>query len=105
MSDLINDVVENKNIVLKSNGEAKRSFCYVSDAITALFKITLTENNNQIYNLSNETEEISIRDLAYNLKEWFFDRNIKIIFDIQNNNNQYVKFKRVQLDNSKLENL
>ena len=105
MSDLINNVVEHNNIILKSNGEAKRSFCYIADAISALFMITFNEEYNQIYNLSNETEEISIRDLAYSLKEWYKDRNIDVIFDIQDNKNKYVKFKRVQLNNSRLENL
>ena len=105
MSDLICDVVEHKNIVLKSSWEAKRSFCYISDTITALFMITLSEEYNQVYNLSNETEEISIKDLAYSLEKWYQNRNINVIFDIQDNKNQYVKFKRVRLDTSKLENL
>jgi len=105
MSDLICNVVEKENIILKSTGEAKRAFCYIVDAITALFMVTLNSDDNQVYNIANETEEIAIKDLAYSLKTWYQDRNIDVIFDIQENNNQYVKFKRVKLDTSKLENL
>lgn len=105
MSDLICNVVEKENIILKSTGEAKRAFCYIVDAIIALFMVTLNSDDNQVYNIANETEEITIRDLAYSLKEWYQDRKIDVIFDIQENNNQYVKFKRVKLDTNKLEQL
>lgn len=103
MSDLISNVVNNKNIVLKSNGEAKRAFCYISDAIMGLAIITVSEKENEVYNISNEKEEIAIKDLAYMLTKMY--TNLEVIFDIEKNNNQYVKFKRVALDTTKLENL
>lgn len=105
MSDLINNVVNSEDIVLKSTGEAKRAFCYIVDATTALLHVTLSNEDNQVYNIANETEEISIRDLAESLTNWFSDKNIQVVYDIQENNNQYVKFKRVRLDTSKLESL
>ena len=105
MSDLINDVVNRNNIILKSNGEAKRAFCYLLDATTALFMITLSKKDNQIFNVANETEEISIKDLAYSMVEWFKEFNINVVFELQENNNQYVKFERVRLNTNKLEQL
>lgn len=105
MSDLISNVVNGENIILKSTGEAKRAFCYIIDAITALIRITVSKEQNEIYNVANETEEISIRDLAYSLKEWYKEKNIDVIFEIQENNNQYVKFKRTRLNTQKLENI
>lgn len=105
MSDLIYNVVEGENIVLKSKGEAKRAFCYVLDATTALLRITVDENKNQVYNVANEKEEISIKDLAYLLKERYKEKNIDVIFEIKDNNNQYVKFKRTKLNTDKLEEL
>ncbi len=103
MSDLIGNVVNGEDIILKSNGEAKRAFCYIVDAITALMRITLTEEKNQVYNIANETEEISIKDLAYSLKNWYEDKNIEVVFDLQEDNNGYVKFKRTKLKTKKLE--
>ncbi len=105
MSDLIFNVVNKNDIVLKSSGEAKRAFCYIVDAVVALFIMMLDNNLNQVYNVANEKEETSIKDLAYKLEEKYRDRDIKVIFDIQSNTNQYVKFKRVKLDTAKLEKL
>lgn len=103
MSDLISNIVHKENIVLKSTGEAKRAFCYILDAITALFMITIDNQSNEVYNIANETEEISIKDLAFMMKEMY--KNLEVIFDIKENNNQYVKFERTPLDTTKLENL
>lgn len=102
MADLISNVVNGENIVLKSTGEAKRAFCYVLDAITALLRITVDDKENEVYNIANETEEISIRDLAFMLKDMY---KTDVIFDIQENKNQYVKFERTPLDVSKLEKI
>lgn len=105
MSDLIGNVVNGEDIILKSKGEAKRAFCYIIDAITALIRITLTENENQVYNIANETEEISIKDLAYSLKKWYEDKNIDVVFDLKEDDNGYVKFKRTKLNTKKLEDI
>ena len=105
MSDLISDVVNNKDILLKSTGEAKRAFCYIIDAISALYRIMISEKANEVYNVANETEEISIKDLAYKLKNMYCKKNIKVIFEIQENKNQYLKFERKRLDTTKLESI
>lgn len=103
MSDLISNLVHKENIVLKSTGEAKRAFCYISDTISALLMITVSDNPNEIYNISNETEEISIKDLAFMMKDMY--ENIDVVFNIEENKNAYVKFGRIPLDTTKLENL
>lgn len=46
MSDIISDVVNNRNIILKSNGEALRAFCYISDAIIGILTIILKGKKN-----------------------------------------------------------
>ena len=103
MSDLIEAIVNKKDIVLKSTGEAKRSFCYITDAIKALYLITLDKNRNQVYNVANETETISIKDLACELINWYKGRNIKLKFDIKDEKDKYVSFKRTKLNTNKLE--
>lgn len=105
MSDLIEAVVKKKNIVLKSTGEAERAFCYITDAIKALYLITLDKNKNQVYNIANETETITIKKLAYNLVDWYKDENIEVVFDIKDEKNKYVSFKRTKLNTDKLEAL
>lgn len=103
MSDLISNVINKENIILKSTGQAKRAFCYISDAITALLLVTINEKHNEVYNIANETEEISIKELAYKIKEMY--NYLEVVFDIKENKNQYVKFERTPLDTTKLERL
>lgn len=102
MSDLISNVINQKNILLKSKGDAIRAFCYLTDAINAMILITLNENTNEIYNVSNELEEITIRDLAFMITKLFPEKQLKVEFQIEENKNQYVKFKRTKLNNNKL---
>ena len=106
MSDIISDIVNNRNIILKSDGSAQRAFCYLSDAVRAIFFILLNGQENDVFNLSNEEEEISIKDLARLAAELFLEKNIKVNYQISNNNsNLYTNYKRSKLDNSKLYDL
>ena len=105
MSDIISDIVNNRNIILKSDGSAQRAFCYLSDAVRAVFLILLNGKENDVFNLSNEEDEISIKDLAKLGAELFSEKNIKVDYQISNNNNLYTNYKRSKLDNSKLYNL
>lgn len=103
MSDIISDIVNNRNIILKSDGSAQRAFCYLSDAIRAMFLIMLNAQENDVFNLSNEEEEISIKGLANLSAKLFSEKNIKVNYEISNSNaNLYTNYKRSKLDNSKL---
>ena len=105
MSDIISDIVNNRNIILKSDGSTQRAFCYLSDAVRAIFLILLNGKENDVFNLSNEEDEISIKDLAKLGAELFSEKNIKVDYQISNNNNLYTNYKRSKLDNSKLYDL
>ena len=105
MSDIISDIVNNRDIILKSDGSAQRAFCYLSDAVRAIFLILLNGKENDVFNLSNEEDEISIKDLAKLGAKLFSEKNIKVDYQISNNNNLYTNYKRSKLDNSKLYNL
>jgi nucleoside-diphosphate-sugar epimerase len=71
-ADFISDILNKKEIVIKSQGWAKRSFCYLSDATIAYFTVLLNGLSGEAYNIGGF--EISIRELAeilareYNLK-------------------------------------
>ena len=105
MSDLIENAVKKQDIVLKSKGEAKRAFCYLTDAISAILYVIIKGNENETYNIANETEEIKISDLANLITQIYKEDGIKVKYVIKENNNLYTKFKRVGLDTSKLESL
>lgn len=105
MSDLISDVVNKRDIVLKSTGEAKRAFCYISDAISAILYVLINGKNGESYNIANETEEIKIKDLAELLVNLYSDYNIQVKYEVSNNLKAYTNFKRVGLDTTKIQNL
>ena len=63
--DLMSAIINNKPIILYSDGKATRSFCYISDAIVAILLILLNKNNNQQgFNVGNDEIEISMKNLA-----------------------------------------
>jgi len=60
-------VLDRRPLVLHSDGRATRSFCYVSDAIRAIFIILLSDANGECFNVGNDEREISILDFAHEL--------------------------------------
>lgn len=105
MADFISDAVNSRDIVLKSEGLAERAFCYVTDAVAAIFTAMLKGECGQAYNLANETEPTAIRDVAQMLSDLFPERNIKVIFEIAKDTGAYCNYARVGLDTAKLEAL
>lgn len=106
MSDFISNVVNHRDIVLKSDGSAIRAFCYISDAVSGIFTILLHGENGEAYNIANESEPMKIRDVANELVELFPERRLKVVFDIPSQQSAgYSKIKRVKLDTRKLEEL
>ena len=78
-SDFTNSIINENKIYINSDGFAKRSFCYISDAIVGYILITLNGLNNEAYNVGNPKNFISINDLASLLQQKFTERNIKVI--------------------------
>lgn len=105
MSDFIYCTVNNKDITLNSDGTAKRAFCYINDAITAIFMVLLNGENGESYNIANETEEIQIRDVALKLTKVFPEKNLKVTYVQNVNRDGYSKIERVKLSTKKLESL
>lgn len=62
--DLLKDALENKDLILYSNGKATRTFCYISDAVAGHFKVLLSNFNGEVFNIGNDQEEVSIKELA-----------------------------------------
>ena len=94
-SDFINDIASKNKIIIKSNGETKRSFCYISDSIRGLFKIITEDKSNRIYNLGNPNELYSVRSLAENLQKELDHMNIEILFSNRDDDDLYVQSKTI----------
>ncbi len=96
-SDFCKNIVNNENIILKSDGSAKRCFCYVADAIQAYFLILLKGVPANAYNVGgDEDHEISVRDLSELLVSLYAGKNLHVIYDIDKNDITYTKMQTPQ---------
>lgn len=90
-SDFVANVVKKENINLTSDGDAKRPFCYISDAVIAFIEILNSEDKFNAFNVSNPNAEISIKDLATMLSELFSDRDIEVVQSDTKSTESYLK--------------
>jgi UDP-glucuronate decarboxylase len=65
LSDFYRDVLSGRDIVIKSDGLASRTFCYASDALTGYLLMLLSPHNGQPVNIGADAPEINMRDMAY----------------------------------------
>ncbi len=79
-AQFIANIVRKENILLKSNGAPNRSFCYVTDTVTALLFILLEGETAVPYNISYEKSDTTIRNFAKTACEVFPERNISLSF-------------------------
>ena len=106
MADLLSCVIHNRNIILKSKGDALRAFCYITDTVRGLFQILLQGGDAEAYNLANETEEISIRNLAEMLTRVCPEKQLEVEYHIpEGQQTAYCNYKRVELNTTKIEAL
>lgn len=80
-ADFLKNVLENHDIVLKSDGSSIRTYTYISDAITAMF-LVLLKSKDLVYNIADEQSKTSIRQLAETLVAISPNKNLKLVFDI-----------------------
>lgn len=87
-ASFVADIVARRNIVMKSDGSARRPFCYLADTTIAFFIVLLLGKSGEAYNVGSETE-CSILQLAEMLCRLFPERGCKIIRQEQPVNDQY----------------
>lgn len=105
MSDFITNAVNSEDIVMKSDGLAERAFCYVTDAVAAIFLVMLKGVVGEAYNLANETEPMAIRDVAKLISSLFPERNINVVYQENTDTSSYCNYARKGLNTEKLEAL
>jgi UDP-glucuronate decarboxylase len=77
-ADFVADVVAGRNIVMKSDGSARRPFCYLADAVEGVFTVLLQGKNGEAYNVGTDLE-ISILELAELLCQLFPERGCRVV--------------------------
>lgn len=100
----LNNALNDEDIILKSNGSLVRSYIYVYDVITAMLKVLLEGEKNEVYNVSNKNSNISIRDIAETIAKIC---DVQLQFDLPENEQAqgYAPFSQALLDSTKLEKI
>lgn len=101
----VSDIVNKRNIVMKSDGSAKRSFCYIADAIAAYFLVLFCGVSGEAYNVCNSKEFYSIRELAEIMVSLYPELNLKVERRERDKADVYVEnsvANTIPPDNSKL---
>lgn len=57
-----------------AGGNQTRTFCYISDAIVAFFKVLLSKKSGEVYNVGNDTPEVNMMHLARLVSELFSNK-------------------------------
>lgn len=64
LPNFIEHALRREPLPIHGSGENTRSFCYINDAIEALFRVLFSEANGECLNVGNPEPEISVRDLG-----------------------------------------
>lgn len=75
--DFFYDALNDKRIVLLSDGSPTRSFCYVCDAITGFLKALFSDHNGEAFNIGNDQLEINMRFLANTIANLVGDTHVE----------------------------
>lgn len=63
-AQFIKNALNHEDIVLKSKGEQNRTYGYVIDVVSGIFKVLFVGRKGEVYNISNENSIVSIADVA-----------------------------------------
>jgi nucleoside-diphosphate-sugar epimerase len=77
-AQFIRNAINGDNIVMKSAGTQLRSYCYVSDAVSAMLYILLLGKSGESYNIANKNSTVTIREFAKILSDI---SGVSIIFE------------------------
>lgn len=104
-ADFLKNLLNEEDIVLNSDGSSIRTYTYISDAVSAMFKIIL-KSKDMVYNVSDERNEVSIRELAETMVNILPEKELKLVFNIKDEDKDsgYAPFKFGLLSSEKIRN-
>ena len=102
ISQFIRKAAAGEDIVLKSEGNQKYSYTFVTDAVNAILHIMLLGTNGEAYNVADAESDIELRELAGILAEI---SGRKVIFELPEESERkgYSTATKAMLDSGKLE--
>jgi dTDP-glucose 4,6-dehydratase/UDP-glucuronate decarboxylase len=67
--DLIAAAARRQPLVLYSDGRATRAFCYIRDAICAMWWVLMADRHGEVFNVGNDQEEVSMHAVAQRVRD------------------------------------
>ena len=89
-SEFMRNAIEGNDIVMKSDGTAKRVFCYLTDAVAGFFTILLDGTVGEAYNITNPGEQLTISELAELVLELSGNRK-RVVFKQRDKSESYLE--------------
>jgi nucleoside-diphosphate-sugar epimerase len=77
-SEFVYSVIDQRDILLRTDGAAVRPYCYLMDAADAIFRVLLMGGDGEAYLVANETATCSIKELAETLAKLDYEKNIMV---------------------------
>lgn len=96
-ADFIFDIVNKRDIIMKSDGKAKRSFCYLADAVAGFFTVLLKGEPGLSYNVGNDKATVKIVELADILVNLFPELRLKVVKKEISLDKKYLKSEVVNI--------
>lgn len=104
MAYIFSQCVENKDIVLKTEGKTVMNSIYIIDLIRALIFLMLKGKGGELYNISNEDYSKTVKEICdFAVLNNLARTKTKLIFNIEEKN-EYKPFTTVILSSEKLKN-
>lgn len=99
--------IENRNIILHTKGETKRSYLYTEDAVDAILTVLLNGKPMEAYNAANEETYCSIYDMACLVADKFGQGRITVKIEAQEDLTTYgyAPTLHMNLDTTKIRSL
>ena len=63
-AQFLRNAIDKEDIVLKSKGSQRRTYCYVADCVSALLTVLLKGQSPEVYNVANKNSIVSVAEYA-----------------------------------------
>lgn len=97
LSDFVNDVIADRDIVVYGSGRELRNLCYISDVVNGIFFVLHKGKNGEAYNVGSEFNNYSIKEYAEMLQKSAKEAGHEIEVVIKNKNYENGKIINIQV--------
>ncbi len=98
-------VIKGEDIVLHTLGNSEGNYIYTSDMIKAILTLLLYGESGQAYNVTNEENHLTIKQMAELVVKKFGNKRTSVKIEIPKENMGYAPDVKMWLSNEKLRNL